>query len=218
MNQILFGLIGVLMLAITGLGFTDVKAQMENRAVVTSEASVSDETDDNDVVVSANSTSESSAESVTSVKIATTVPEVLAEVTQRVETAFFGTRNDNEEYEYEDEDSEEEDEDDEHSKSPQKTTQANPASAPKPSASTSVSSSTTFTMADIASHNSATSCYSAIGGSVYNLTSFVTKHPGGQSAIKSLCGVDGTTAFSSQHGGQGSPASILAQYKIGVVK
>ncbi len=220
MNQILFGLIGVLMLTITGLGFTEVKAQMENRTVVASEASESDVTDENGIVLSANSASESSVESGASVEIATTVPEVLAKVTQRVETAIFGVRNDNEEKEREDEDedTEEEDEDDQQSKSPQKITQTSSASTPKPSTGSTVTGATTFTMADIAPHNSASSCYSAINGSVYNLTSFVTKHPGGQASIKSLCGVDGTSAFSSQHGGQGSPASVLAQFKIGIVE
>ena len=75
-----------------------------------------------------------------------------------------------------------------------------------------------FTMAQIATHNSAASCYSAINGSVYDLTSFISQHPGGQSAIKSLCGVDGTAAYNGQHGGAGRPASELASLKIGVVK
>jgi len=74
-----------------------------------------------------------------------------------------------------------------------------------------------ITMAEVASHNSASSCWSAIGGSVYDLTSFVSKHPGGQAAIKSLCGVDGTTAFQDQHGGQGKPESTLASFKIGTL-
>lgn len=75
----------------------------------------------------------------------------------------------------------------------------------------------TFTLAQVATHNSTVSCYTAIGGSVYDVTSFVTRHPGGQSAIKSLCGVDGSVAFSNQHGGQGSPARELASFKVGAL-
>jgi cytochrome b involved in lipid metabolism len=78
-------------------------------------------------------------------------------------------------------------------------------------------SANTFTMVQIASHNSAASCWSVVGGSVYDLSSFVSKHPGGSSAIKSMCGVDGTAAFSGQHGSSGKPASTLAQYKIGAL-
>ncbi len=75
----------------------------------------------------------------------------------------------------------------------------------------------TFTLAQVATHNSTVSCYTAIGGSVYDVTSFVTRHPGGQSAIKSLCGVDGSVAFSNQHRGQGSPARELASFKVGAL-
>jgi len=89
--------------------------------------------------------------------------------------------------------------------------------APKPTTQPAVQTPGTFTMAQIAAHNSAASCYSAISGSVYNLTSFVSKHPGGAAAIKSLCGVDGTTAYNTQHGGASRPASELAPLKIGTL-
>ena len=79
------------------------------------------------------------------------------------------------------------------------------------------STTASFTMQQVAVHNSAASCYSAISGSVYDLTPFVGRHPGGAAAIKSLCGVDGTAAFTGQHGGQGRPVSELASLKIGVL-
>jgi cytochrome b involved in lipid metabolism len=75
----------------------------------------------------------------------------------------------------------------------------------------------TYTMAQVAQHASATSCFTAISGSVYNLTSFINQHPGGAQAILSLCGRDGTAAFMAQHGGQGSPERELAALKIGVL-
>ncbi len=52
-------------------------------------------------------------------------------------------------------------------------------------------------------------------GSVYNLTSFVSQHPGGSAAVKSLWGIDGTSAYMGQHGGAGRPfASLAAKEKL----
>lgn len=75
----------------------------------------------------------------------------------------------------------------------------------------------TYTMPEVSSHNSATSCWTAVNGSVYDVTSWISKHPGGASAIKSMCGVDASSAFDSQHGGQRRPESELASFKIGTL-
>lgn len=74
-----------------------------------------------------------------------------------------------------------------------------------------------YTMADVAGHNSRSSCWTAINGGVYDVTKWITQHPGGQQAILSLCGTDGSDAFNGQHGGQRRPASELAAFKIGVL-
>ena len=74
-----------------------------------------------------------------------------------------------------------------------------------------------ITMAEVAKHNSAASCYTAISGSVYDLTAWVNQHPGGKEAILSLCGTDGTAAFKNQHGGQKKQEDTLATYKIGLL-
>lgn len=76
---------------------------------------------------------------------------------------------------------------------------------------------TSFTMAQVAEHSSAEDCYTAIEGSVYDLSNFVSKHPGGEEAIMSICGKDGTAAFSTQHGDDRRPNSTLATLKIGVL-
>lgn len=73
----------------------------------------------------------------------------------------------------------------------------------------------TYTMSQVAQNNKSTSCWSAIDGSVYNLTNWIGSHPGGASAITSLCGVDGTASFKSQHGNQSNPAQRLAGYLLG---
>jgi cytochrome b involved in lipid metabolism len=87
-----------------------------------------------------------------------------------------------------------------------------------PDISTSTTTTPGYTIAQVASHNSSTDCWSAIGGNVYDLTSWISRHPGGKQAIISLCGVDGSAAFTKQHGGQGRPASELATFLIGPLK
>ncbi len=74
-----------------------------------------------------------------------------------------------------------------------------------------------MTMAVVATHNSAASCWSAINGSVYDLTAWIAKHPGGEQAIKQLCGKDGTSLFNNKHGGQERQESTLASFKIGAL-
>lgn len=77
---------------------------------------------------------------------------------------------------------------------------------------------TKYTLAQVAAHKSSTDCWSVVSGGVYNLTSWIAQHPGGEAAIKGMCGVDATSAFMSQHGGQGNPAKELAAFKIGVLQ
>ena len=74
-----------------------------------------------------------------------------------------------------------------------------------------------YTMAQVAVHNSGTSCWSAINGNIYDLTSWIPKHPGGSQAILQLCGTDGSAEFNGQHGGDSKPTSVLAGFRIGVL-
>jgi len=75
----------------------------------------------------------------------------------------------------------------------------------------------TYTMAQVEAHGDASSCYTTINGSVYDLTQWINQHPGGPQAILSLCGTDGTQAFEAQHGGQARPEQELAPLKIGTL-
>ena len=77
---------------------------------------------------------------------------------------------------------------------------------------------TMFTLADVSAHKDKTSCWTAINGSVYDLTSWIAQHPGGEQMILGLCGTDGSAAFNTQHGGQAQPATELAHFKIGALK
>ena len=60
-------------------------------------------------------------------------------------------------------------------------------------------------------------CWTAVNDGVYNLTPFVNQHPGGVANIARICGVDGTSAFTDQHGGERRPANELASLKIGAL-
>ncbi len=72
-----------------------------------------------------------------------------------------------------------------------------------------------YTMAKVKENNSAASCWSVISGNVYNLTQWINSHPGGPSAIRGLCGVDGSSSFNGKHGRQSNPNETLAGYLLG---
>jgi hypothetical protein len=74
---------------------------------------------------------------------------------------------------------------------------------------------TGYTMAQVRANNTARSCWTAIDGYVYNLTNWISAHPGGSGAILFLCGTDGTNAFKAQHENQTKPAIRLDGYRIG---
>ncbi len=95
------------------------------------------------------------------------------------------------------------------------------SSAPTSSSATgeqTTNTSMAYTLVEIATHSDAISCWSAINGNVYNLTKWIAQHPGGEGAILSICGKDGSAAFNNQHGGQSKPENILATFKIGALK
>lgn len=84
-----------------------------------------------------------------------------------------------------------------------------------------------FSIQEIALHASATDCWTIVNGKVYNITSYVPRHPGGDDILRA-CGTDGTSLFtqrrtdSGQRVGSGTPhsdtaADQLARLQIGVV-
>jgi hypothetical protein len=74
-----------------------------------------------------------------------------------------------------------------------------------------------ITSADVAKHGTRESCWSIVNGSVYDLTSWIPNHPGGEGAILRMCGTDGSAGFNRQHGGAAKQATILAGFKIGTL-
>lgn len=75
----------------------------------------------------------------------------------------------------------------------------------------------TFTRAQLATHNRSSDCYIAYKGIVYNITSFVSQHPGGF-AIVTACGTEVDLISQSHEGGSfDSPSvqAVLANSRIG---
>lgn len=74
-----------------------------------------------------------------------------------------------------------------------------------------------YSLADVAGHAQASSCWTAINGLIYDLTPWIKQHPGGDKAILDLCGRDGSADFNKQHGGQRAPEKNLEGFKIGTL-
>lgn len=72
-----------------------------------------------------------------------------------------------------------------------------------------------YTMTMVETHNSKSNCWTAINGSVYDLTSWVSRHPGGENPIVKLCGTNGTGAFQRKHGSSTKAQAALGLLKIG---
>ena len=70
------------------------------------------------------------------------------------------------------------------------------------------------TAADVSEHATADDCWTIVDGDVYDLTPFISAHPGGTGALTALCGRDGTEDFLNQHASNGSALSQLASLKI----
>ncbi|KAI2467309.1 FMN-dependent dehydrogenase-domain-containing protein [Annulohypoxylon bovei var. microspora] len=62
-------------------------------------------------------------------------------------------------------------------------------------------------LADVSEHNTQDSCWMVLHGKVYDITSFVPKHPGGRSILLKNAGQDASAAFDSVH-----PIEILEEY------
>jgi len=88
--------------------------------------------------------------------------------------------------------------------------------SPSKSATPSVSSGLTkLTLDEVKKHDSSTSCWSIIYENVFDLTKWITKHPGGAEKIRAICGKDGTSSFERQHTGDGGAANQLSSYFLG---
>lgn len=82
---------------------------------------------------------------------------------------------------------------------------------------------TTFTVADVAKHNSSSDCWLIINNNVYDVTSFLGDHPGGAYTIIPYCGMEATRAFDTKDRGPNDGHSaqatqMLGDYLVGSIK
>ncbi len=91
----------------------------------------------------------------------------------------------------------------------------NSEETPSPTPSSTEAPTDAITLAEIQSHSSADDCWAAVDAKVYDLTAWISQHPGGSGAIEMLCGTDATAAFNSEHMGDDDPAAALANFEIG---
>ena len=75
----------------------------------------------------------------------------------------------------------------------------------------------TIPAAEVARHSTATDCWTIVDGSVYNVTSFVSRHPAGPGDLDRMCGGDASDSFLGQHQGQAEPEEWLATLRLGTV-
>jgi hypothetical protein len=75
-----------------------------------------------------------------------------------------------------------------------------------------------YTMEEVATHNTQADCWTVVNKKVYDVTSFVYRHPAGSSAIREMCGKNASEDYLSEHSGQAEPEKWLATLKIGYIK
>ncbi len=64
-----------------------------------------------------------------------------------------------------------------------------------------------LTTAEVAKHNTESDCWQIIGNGVYNVTSYLSSHPGGVSIMLPYCGSDATVAYNTKDGRGSSHSS-----------
>jgi len=75
-----------------------------------------------------------------------------------------------------------------------------------------------YSLADVTIHAADSDCWTVIDGSVYELTSWIYRHPGGAKPIIAMCGQDSTVSFTNQHGGSKAAKAALVLLKIGQIQ
>lgn len=78
----------------------------------------------------------------------------------------------------------------------------------------------TYSVGEVASHNTISDCWMIIAGKIYNLSGYASEHPGGERNIANYCGREATTAFETKGRPSGNNHSdyawqLLGQYYLG---
>ena len=65
----------------------------------------------------------------------------------------------------------------------------------------------TITLSQVSQHATSDNCWLIVSDKVYNVTDYISTHPGGPDKIISFCGKDATTAFTTRGGDGHSPTA-----------
>jgi len=68
---------------------------------------------------------------------------------------------------------------------------------------------------EVSQNNTSASCWTIVEGNVYDITGYIPQHPGGVSAISTVCGEDGTSQFQAQPSHTRSAEQQLEQFLLG---
>ncbi len=93
------------------------------------------------------------------------------------------------------------------------------AGATSPAATPESTVSTGISLQDVAEHNNAASCWIVVDGIVYDVTTYLSKHPAEPEVLLAWCGKEATQAWETKAGTGDSHSSradaLLAAYAIG---
>ncbi len=82
-------------------------------------------------------------------------------------------------------------------------------------ANSAASNSTSYTITQVSTHSTSSSCWMIISGNVYDVTSYIPAHPNTQ--ILDGCGKDATDMFNAVTKHMGRATSMLSDYLIGTL-
>lgn len=77
---------------------------------------------------------------------------------------------------------------------------------------------TTLSLAEITKHNSASDCWLLISNQVYDVTNYLSAHPGGVGVISQYCGQEATVPFQTKDRGRDHSSyayQLLGNYLLG---
>lgn len=77
-----------------------------------------------------------------------------------------------------------------------------------------------YSLAEVARHSAADDCWMAIDGQVYDLSTYLPKHPAKPSVLLSWCGKEASQAYHTKNKGRPHSSSadqLLPKYRIGAL-
>jgi len=90
-----------------------------------------------------------------------------------------------------------------------------------PTATAVVASEKRYTLQEVAQHKEPDDCWMVIGGTVYNLSTYLPQHPSDPAIILPWCGKEATQAYQTKTKGRSHSSyanQLLPQYRIGKLR